>query len=161
MSIEPKIDQLVESSQEFLTFSLGEEQYGVDILKVKEIRGWETLRELHDVPCYIKGVLDFRGVIVPIVDLRLRFSVENIEYKTTTVIIILSTENDNSMMGIVVDAVSDVLSIKQSDMKKAPSMGSKIDTDYMLGVVSAEDGMIMLLDSEKLVDKEQLQLSVS
>ena len=151
MSIEPKIDQLVESSQEFLTFSLGEEQYGVDILKVKEIRGWETLRELHDVPCYIKGVLD----------LRLRFSVENIEYKTTTVIIILSTENDNSMMGIVVDAVSDVLSIKQSDMKKAPSMGSKINTDYMLGVVSAEDGMIMLLDSEKLVDKEQLQLSVS
>lgn len=160
MSGELKPAKLENNSQEYLTFTLGDEQYGVDILKVKEIRGWESLREIHDVPAYIKGVLDFRGVIVPIVDLRIRFSVSHVEYKTTTVVIILSTDEDSGMMGIVVDAVSDVLSIKQSDMKKAPNFGSKINTDYMLGVVSTEDGMIMLVDSEKLVDKEQLELSI-
>ena len=111
MSSDLKTDQLQESSQEYLTFTLGEERYGVDILKVKEIRGWETLREIHDVPDYVKGVLDFRGVIVPIVDLRVRFGVENVEYLETTVIVVLSTENDSSMMGIVVDSVSDVLTV--------------------------------------------------
>ena len=146
------------TSQEYLTFTLGEEQYGVDILKVKEIRGWETLREIHDVPDYIKGVLDFRGVIVPIVDLRVRFGIENIEYLDTTVIIVLSTDNDSSMMGIVVDSVSDVLSVKQSDMKQAPSLGSKINTNYILGIVSTDEGMIMLVDSEMLIDKEQLEV---
>ena len=158
MSSDPKTDQLQESSQEYLTFTLGEEQYGVDILKVKEIRGWETLRELHDVPDYIKGVLDFRGVIVPIADLRVRFGVENIEYLDTTVIIVLSTENDSSMMGVVVDPVSDVLTVKQSDMKKAPSLGSRINTDYVLGIVSGDAGMIMLVDSEKLIDMERLEV---
>lgn len=158
MSSDLKTDQLQVISQEYLTFTLGEEQYGVDILKVKEIRGWETLREIHDVPDYIKGVLDFRGVIVPIVDLRVRFGVENVEYLQTTVIVVLSTENDNSMMGIVVDSVSDVLSVNQSDMKLAPSLGSKINTDYILGIVSGEEGMIMLVDSEMLVDKERLEI---
>ena len=160
MSIDQKKDRLQQTRDEYLTFTLGEEQYGVDILKVKEIRGWESLREIHDVPKYIKGVLDFRGVIVPIVDLRIRFGVENVEYLVTTVIIVLSTDNDNSMMGIVVDSVSDVLSVKQSDLKKSPSLGSKIKTDYVLGMVSGEEGMIMLVDSDKLVDKEQLEVSV-
>jgi len=158
MSNDQTNDQLPDSKQEYLTFSLGEEQYGVDILKVKEIRGWETLREMHDVPDYVKGVLDFRGVILPIVDLRIRFGVKNIEYKPTTVIIVLSSDSDSSMMGIVVDAVSDVLSVKQSEMKQAPSLGSKINTDYVLGMVSSDEGMIMLVDSEKLVDKEQLEV---
>ncbi|MBT3205499.1 MAG: purine-binding chemotaxis protein CheW [Gammaproteobacteria bacterium] len=161
MSSDQITDQHQNITEEYLTFSLGDEQYGVDILKVKEIRGWESLREMHDVPEYIKGVLDFRGVIVPIVDLRLRFGVAKVEYLATTVIIILSTDNESSMMGIVVDAVSDVLSVKQSDMKKAPSLGSKIKTDYILGMVSGEQGMIMLVDSEKLVDKEQLEVPES
>ena len=161
MSSDQITDQHQNITEEYLTFSLGDEQYGVDILKVKEIRGWESLREMHDDPEYIKGVLDFRGVIVPIVDLRLRFGVAKVEYLATTVIIILSTDNESSMMGIVVDAVSDVLSVKQSDMKKAPSLGSKIKTDYILGMVSGEQGMIMLVDSEKLVDKEQLEVPES
>ena len=159
MSSDLKIDQLQQDSQEYLTFTLGEEQYGVDILKVKEIRGWETLREIHDVPDYVKGVLDFRGVIVPIVDLRVRFGVENVEYLETTVIVVLSTENDSSMMGIVVDSVSDVLTVEQSEMKRAPSLGSKINTDYILGIVSGDEGMIMLVDSEMLIDKERLEVT--
>ena len=159
MSSDLKTDQLQQDSQEYLTFTLGEEQYGVDILKVKEIRGWETLREIHDVPDYVKGVLDFRGVIVPIVDLRVRFGVENVEYLETTVIVVLSTENDSSMMGIVVDSVSDVLTVEQSEMKRAPSLGSKINTDYILGIVSGDEGMIMLVDSEMLIDKERLEVT--
>lgn len=159
MSSDKKSSEVVDISQEYLTFTLGKEHYGVDILKVKEIRGWEDLREIHDVPDYIKGVLDFRGVIVPIIDLRLRFGLENVEYRDTTVIIILSTENDSSMMGVVVDSVSDVLSVKDSDIKQAPSLGSRINTDYVLGIVSSDNGMIMLVDSEMLVDKEQLEVA--
>ena len=147
----------VDTRKEYLTFTLGVEQYGVDILKVKEIRGWENLREMHDVPEYIVGVLDFRGSIVPIVDLRLRFGVEKIEYTPTTVIIVLTTDQDD-MMGIVVDAVSDVLGVKNSDIKPSPNMGSKIKTDYILGMVSKEEGMIMLVDSSRLVNIEDLEV---
>ncbi len=144
--------------QEYLTFSLGAEQYGVDILKVKEIRGWEPLRELHDAPAYIKGVLDFRGHIVPVLDLRIRFGIQQYEYKPTTVIIILSTEDDKNMMGVVVDAVSDVLSVKQSEIKPSPDLGDKINTDYMLGMVTQQQGMIMLVNSDRLVDKDELEV---
>jgi len=144
--------------QEFLTFSLGSEQYGVDILKVQEIRGWEPLRELHDVPQYIKGVLDFRGSIVPILDLRLRFGMTDVEYKPTTVIIVLSSAEDRGMMGVVVDAVSDVLSVKQSQIKPSPDMGMHINTQYVLGIVTEQDNMIMLVDSDQLVDKDELEV---
>jgi len=150
--------KVAENRQEYLTFSLGDEQYGVDILKVQEIRGWETLREMHDVPAYFKGVLDFRGQILPIIDLRIRFGIENVEYNPTTVIIVLSADNDNGMMGVVVDAVSDVLSVRQDDVKQAPNMGSRIKTDYVLGMVNRDDGLIMLVDSSRLVDKEELEV---
>ena len=146
-----------DSVREYLTFILDEEQYGVDILRVKEIRGWETLREMHDVPDYVKGVLDFRGVIIPIIDLRIRFGISKVEYLPTTVIIVLAS-TDDQMMGIVVDSVSDVLSVKNSEMKQAPSLGSRINTDYVIGMVSQQDGMIMLVDSDKLVDTEQLEV---
>lgn len=161
MSNNRQDNKALDIRQEYLTFSLGDEQYGVDILKVQEIRGWETLREMHDVPDYFKGVLDFRGSITPIIDLRIRFGVKNVEYKITTVIIVLSTGNENSMMGVVVDAVSDVLSVKRSDIKPSPDMGAKINTAYVLGMVTKDDGMIMLVDSDRLVDREQLEVPVS
>lgn len=157
MNSDLKDDQVMDKSHEYLTFTLGDEQYGVDILKVQEIRGWETLREMHDVPDYFIGVLDFRGSILPIIDLRIRFGIEEFEYKTTTVIIVLSTENDNSMMGIVVDSVSDVLSLKQNEIKPAPGMGSKIKTDYVLGMVTCDGAMIMLVNSDRLIDREELE----
>lgn len=151
-------DQDIDSQEEYLTFTLGDEQYGVDILKVQEIRGWETLREMHDVPDYFKGVLDFRGSILPIIDLRIRFNIKDFGYKSTTVIIVLSSGLDDSMMGIVVDAVSDVLSVKRSEIKSTPIMGSKIKTDYVQGMVSNDQGMIMLVDSDRLVDKNELEV---
>lgn len=148
----------VSDRQEFLTFTLSDEQYGVDILKVKEIRGWEALREIHDVPDYVKGVLDFRGRITPIVDLRIRFGMSDVEYKPTTVIIVLSSAKEDDLMGVVVDSVSDVLSVKADQIKPAPKMGSRINTDYVIGMVSEQDGMVMLLDSDKLVDTEDLEV---
>jgi purine-binding chemotaxis protein CheW len=159
MNAEKSKNQASSPRKEYLTFTLGKEQYGVDILKVQEIRGWETLRELHDVPEYFKGVLDFRGIILPIIDLRVRFGIKNYEYKTTTVIIVLSTQDDDNMMGIVVDAVSDVLTVKQSEIKHAPSMGSKIKTDYVLGMVTRDNSMIMLVDSDRLIDRSELEVA--
>ncbi len=144
----------VDSSREYLTFTLGSESYGVDILKVKEIRGWEKLRELHDTPVFVKGVLDLRGSIVPIVDLRLRFRLSKVEYHPTTVIIVISIDDKDNMMGVVVDSVSDVLTVKQDEVKSSPSLGSKINTEYVIGMVSKQDHMVMLLDTEKLLDTE-------
>jgi purine-binding chemotaxis protein CheW len=151
-------DQGIDRRKEYLTFSLGHEQYGVDILKVQEIRGWEPLRKMPDVPDYFKGVMDFRGRILPVIDLRIRFEIQDIEYKSTTVIIVLSTSDDNYMMGVVVDAVSDVLSVSQGDIKSAPEMGSNIKTDYVIGMVTREEGMIMLVDTELLVNREEIEV---
>ena len=150
-------DQVFDTHSEFLTFTLGEEQYGVDILKVQEIRGWESLRELPDAPAYMIGVLDFRGDIIPILDLRIRFGISDYEYKPTTVIIVLSSTDEASMMGVVVDAVSDVLAVSQTEIKPSPNMGSKIKTDYIIGMVSQESGMIMLVDSNRLVDPDEFE----
>ena len=146
------------SNMEFLTFTLGRENYGVDILKVREIRGWEKIRELHDTPDYVKGVLDLRGSIVPIVDLRIRFNIDDYEYTTTTVIIVLAADNEGSMMGIVVDSVSDVLTVSQADIKPTPSLGSKINTDYIRGMVTTDDHMVMLVESDKLLDTEAFEV---
>ena len=146
------------SNMEFLTFTLGNENYGVDILKVREIRGWEKIRELHDTPDYVKGVLDLRGSIVPIIDLRIRFNIAGYEYTTTTVIIVLAADNEGGMMGIVVDSVSDVLAVNEDDIKATPSLGSKINTDYIQGMVTTDDDMVMLVESNKLLDTEAFEV---
>jgi len=157
MSIDQQ-NQQGNSKLEFLTFTLSTENYGVDILKVREIRGWEKIRELHDTPDFVKGVLDLRGSIVPIIDLRIRFQAENVEYTTTTVIIVLAVGDQDGMMGIVVDSVSDVLAVNQNDIKKTPSLGSKINTDYIQGMVSKDDQMVMLLESDKLLNSEEFEV---
>ena len=143
--------------QEFLTFSLGEEIYGVDVLKVREIRGWEKIRELHDTPKFVKGVLDLRGSIVPIVDLRIRFNIPDYEYTSTTVIIIISLAN-GGLMGAVVDSVSDVLGIKSDQIKESPSLGTKINTDYILGMATIDGNMVMLVDADKLLNAEEFEV---
>ena len=143
--------------QEFLTFTLGEEIYGVDVLKVREIRGWEKIRELHGTPKFVKGVLDLRGSIVPIVDLRIRFNIADYEYKATTVIIIISLEN-GGLMGAVVDSVSDVLGIKSDQIKASPSLGTKINTNYILGMATIDGTMVMLVDADKLLNAEEFEV---
>lgn len=147
---------------QFLTFTLGKDVYGVDILKVREIRGWENIREIPGTPKFIKGVLDLRGSIVPIIDLRMRFGTSKAEYLPTTVIIVLSLgqgqDTEITNMGVVVDTVSDVLSLELGEIKPAPKLGSKIKTDFIRGMVSREDSMILLIDSDKLIDAEEFGL---
>ena len=143
--------------EQFLTFELAGESYGVEILKVQEIRGWEPVREIPNTPGFIKGALNLRGSIVPIIDLRERFAMEKTEYSPVTVVIVLCVENmqGSNVMGIVADAVSDVLDINVADIKDSPNLGSKIDTRYMRGMHVGKKQMVMLLDVDKLLDAEE------
>lgn len=145
---------------QYLSFTIGEEDYGIDILKVQEIRGWEAVRHLPNTPDYVKGVLDLRGVIIPVIDMRLRFKLDKAEYTATTVSIILSIQVKGApyMIGIVVDAVSDVLDIQAADIKATPSLGNKIDTKYLFGMVSIDKRVVLLLDADNLLDPDELML---
>ncbi len=145
--------------EQFLTFELAGESYGVDILKVQEIRGWEAVRDIPNTPGFIKGALNLRGEIVPIIDLRERFGMEKTEYSPVTVVIVLCVENSlgSNVMGIVADAVSDVLDINISDIKESPKLGSKIDTRYMRGMYVGKKQMMMILNVDKLLDSEQFE----
>lgn len=148
-----------EQVEQFLTFELADELYGVEILKVKEIRGWEPVRDIPNTPDYIKGALNLRGSIVPIIDLRERFAMEKTDYSPMTVVIVLYVENTlgSSVMGIVADAVSDVLDINADEIKGSPKLGAKIDTRYMRGLYVGASKLVMLLDSDKLLDVEEFE----
>ena len=144
--------------QQFLTFELAGEAYGVEILKVQEIRGWTPVRKLPNLPEFVKGALNLRGVIVPILDLRERFQMQVVDYTPMTVVIVIRlnlTDSGPTVLGIIVDAVSDVVEINWSEVSAMPSMGSKIDTRYMHGMYMRESGMVMLLDVEKLLSPEE------
>jgi purine-binding chemotaxis protein CheW len=146
-------------AEQFLTFELAGESYGVEILKVQEIRGWEKVREIPNTPSYIKGALNLRGAIVPILDLRERFGMPETDYSPITVVIVLCIDNSQgqNVMGIVADAVSDVLDIQIAEIKETPRLGSKIDTRYMRGMYVGKNQMIMLLNVDKLLDAEEFE----
>ena len=146
---------------QYLSFNLGGEDYGVDILRVQEIRGWEELRPLPDTPEYVKGVLDLRGTIVPIIDLRIRMNMTDVEYHPTTVIIVLSVQKEGAesqLVGAVVDAVSDVLDVSEKEIRKAPEIGSRMNDRYMRGMVSRDERMVVLLDVDQLFKANELGL---
>ncbi len=144
--------------EQFLTFELAGEAYGIEILKVQEIRGWEPVRKLPNTPDFVKGALNLRGSIVPIIDLRERFHIQKEEYTPVTVVIVLCINTENAgpvVMGMIADAVSDVLDINLADIKQTPNLGSKINTRYMRGMYVRDSGMIMLLDVDKLLNPEE------
>lgn len=143
-------------SGEFLTFTLGGEEYGVDILKVQEIRGYENVTKIANTPEHIKGVINLRGVIVPIFDLRVKFRLSKIEYDQFTVVIILSI--GSRVVGIVVDGVSDVIQLSPEQVKPAPELGEVRDTNYILGLGSTEGRMIILVDIERLMSSSDVDL---
>ncbi len=148
-------------ANQYLSFELAGEAYGVDILKVREIKGWEEVRPLPDMPDYVKGVLDLRGVIVPIVDLRIRFQLESCDYTPTTVIIVLSVDHEEQqrVVGIVVDGVSDVLDVLPGKLRSAPPLGGVISQDYIRGMITVDERMVILLDVNKLLDLQEIGLS--
>ncbi|MES2889936.1 MAG: chemotaxis protein CheW [Pseudomonadota bacterium] len=141
---------------EFLTFRLGGEEYGIDILKVQEIRSYEHPTRIANAPAFIKGVVNLRGVIVPIVDLRLKLRSARAEYNSFTVVIVLSVQGRT--VGAVVDSVSDVLELSQSVIKPAPAMNASVDTQYITGIGSLNDRMLILMDIENLMSSAEMGL---
>jgi purine-binding chemotaxis protein CheW len=140
-------------SHQVLTFTLGAETYGVDILRVQEIRGFSPVTRIPQAPGHVLGVLNLRGSIVPIVDLRMRFTLERAEYTPLTVIIVLSVESMTGRrdFGVVVDGVSDVIDVPVSDIKPAPEMGSQVGTEFIEGLAAVAGNMVMLLDIDQLL----------
>ena len=143
-------------SRELLTFTLGHEEYGIDILKVQEIRGYESVTAIANAPEFIKGVINLRGIIVPIVDMRIKFNLGKVSYEETTVVIILNVAN--RVVGMVVDGVSDVTTLKADEIKPAPEFGSGLDTRYLQGLGTAGERMIILVDIEKLMSSRDMEL---
>ena len=149
--------QAVVPKKEFLTFRLGAESYGIDILKVQEIRGWEQPTTIANAPPFIKGVINLRGVIVPILDLRVKFRLPGIEYDAFTVVIILNVAS--RVVGVVVDSVSDVLSLAEDAIRPTPEFASStFDTRYITGLANEDDGMLIMLDIEKLLTSADMAL---
>src|SRR6266849_3815477 len=148
------------TSRQVLTFCLGAETYGVDILRVQEIRGWSPVTRIPKSPPHVLGVLNLRGSIVPIVDLRVRFSLERAEFTPLTVIIVLSitTPNGRSEFGLVVDSVSDVVDISTKDLKDAPNLGGKMNADFIQCLATVADRMLILLDVDALIGRDLLSL---
>lgn len=146
------------SGGQYLTFILAGEEYGVDILRVQEIRGWDSATQIPNTPAYIKGIINLRGTIVPIVDLRRRFALPAVEYGPTTVVIVLKVVNAerSRIMGIVVDAVSDVYNIPANEMKPAPDFGAAIDTEFVKGLGTVQQKMLIVLDIDRLLNAGEL-----
>jgi len=145
---------------EFLTFRLGAEEYGIDILKVQEIRSYEAPTRIANAPGFIKGVVNLRGVIVPIVDLRLKLGCETAEYNDFTVVIVLNVKG--RVVGAVVDSVSDVLALDKNTIKPAPEMSSAVDTSFITGIGCVKNGeeqrMLILMDIEGLMASDDMGL---
>lgn len=154
-SASPQAD---DSGREFLVFTLANQEYGIDILKVQEIRGYDaqTVTRIANVPLFIKGVTNLRGVIVPIVDMRIKFNLENVEYNQHTVVVILNLES--RVVGVVVDGVSDVLMLKPSEISAAPQFGAAFSTEYLTGIGTVGERMLILTDIERLMTSQEMAL---
>jgi purine-binding chemotaxis protein CheW len=150
-------------SNQMLTFTLGDETYGVDILRVQEIRGWTPVTRIPQTPPHVLGVLNLRGSIVPIVDLRMRFMLPHVEYTPLTVIIVLSVESPAGRrdFGVVVDGVSDVIDVSSAEIKPPPDLGNQVSTEFIEGLASVSDRMVMLLDIDRLIGGEVVNVAVT
>lgn len=146
--------------REFLTFRLCDEDYGIDILRVQEIRGYESPTRMVGVPNFIKGIINLRGIIVPVVDLRIKFGMSDAKYDSLTVTIVLNI--DNRIIGVVVDSVSDVVALKPTDMKPTPEFSSAISAEYIIGLCNIQSGerarMLILLDIQNLMSSADMGL---
>ena len=149
-------DSSSQTEQEFLSFVLGEEQYALDIMAVKEIRGYEPVTKIANAPPFIKGVLNLRGDIVPIVDLRIKFNVGEASYDEFTIVIMLNV--CNRIVGIVVDAVSDVIKLSSDDIKPPPEFGVAFDTKFLHGLAEVQDSMVIIVNIESLISSDSLAL---
>jgi purine-binding chemotaxis protein CheW len=152
------VKAITEREGKYLTFTLAEEEYGIGILKIKEIIGMMPITTVPQTPDFVKGVINLRGKVIPVMDLRLRFSMEAIEYTERTCIIVVEIEasTDTIQIGIVVDSVSEVLNIKTDDVEDTPTFGTKLNTEYILGMAKIEGGVKILLDIDKVLSEGEI-----
>jgi purine-binding chemotaxis protein CheW len=139
---------------QYLTVILGDAEYGVDILRVQEIKGWDRVTALPNSPDYLRGVINLRGAVIPIIDLRLRFHMEEVSYSKTTVVVVLNVRGDKQerTMGFVVDGVSDVYSIGAAQLRPLPELGGVASSNFVKSLATVDDKMVILLDVDRLVD---------
>ena len=141
-------------TREFLTFVLGDETYALDIMTVKEIRGYEATTKIANAPDFIKGVINLRGDIVPIIDLRIKFGIGEPTYNEWTIVIMLNIQE--RIVGIVVDGVSDVMNLEDEEIKPAPEFGVAFDSKYLHGLATLDDHMVIIVDIEELISSDEL-----
>jgi purine-binding chemotaxis protein CheW len=162
--VDEKIGQAVKAISDkegkYLTFILAEEEYGIGILKIKEIIGMLPITSVPQTPEFVKGVINLRGKVIPVMDLRLRFGMPSIDYSDRTCIIVVEIggQAGTILVGIVVDAVSEVLNIKGDDIEKTPTFGTELNTDYILGMAKMEGGVKILLDIDQVLSSDELSL---
>lgn len=144
------------AGHEFLAFTLGSEEYGIDILKVQEIRGYEAVTRIANAPEFLKGVINLRGIIVPVVDMRIKFNLGTPTYDQFTVVIILNV--GGRIVGMVVDSVSDVTTLLPEQVRPAPEMGTTFSTDFLIGLGTLDDRMLILVDIDKLMSSPEMGL---
>jgi len=144
--------------QQYLSFLLDDEEYGIDILRVQELRGWTSVTRVPDMPDYLKGVLNLRGAIIPVVDLRQRFGLPVIKYGPTTVVIVIRVLSGSTerVMGIIVDAVAETYTFEIDQIQPAPQIGGGVKTDYITGLMAHGEKMIILMDIDELMNSEEL-----
>ena len=147
-----------DDGQQYLTFILAGEEYGVDILRVQEIKGWDSVTQIPNTPKYVRGVINIRGTIVPIIDMRIRFDIEQLAYGPTTVVIVLRVQGETGdrIMGVVVDGVSDVYNMSDEDIKEAPDFGSAVDTKFVKGLATVNEKMVIILDIDHMLNSQEL-----
>ena len=159
-TINQAVKAMVNREGKYLTFSLAGEEYGIGILKVKEIIGMMPITTVPRTPDFIKGVINLRGKVIPVVDLRLKFGMEKMTYTERTCIIVVEIKGAVSsvLIGIVVDSVSEVLNIKGTDIEDTPAFGTRVNTDYILGMAKINGGVKILLDIDKVLSQEELSV---
>ncbi len=147
-------NQEIAVGSEFLAFTMGEEEYGLDILKVQEIRGYEAVTTLANAPAHFKGVINLRGIIVPVIDMRIKFNLGTPTYDQFTIVIVLNI--GGTVMGVVVDSVSDVTTLSADQIRPPPQMGGVIDTDYLIGLGTIDERMLILVDIDRLMSSDDI-----
>ncbi len=157
-TMDQAVKAMTEREGKYLTFSLSDEEYGIGILKIREINGMLPITSVPQTPPFVKGVINLRGKVIPVVDLRLRFGMQAIEYTERTCIIVVEIEAQAGtiQIGIVVDAVSEVLNIKGEDIEDTPTFGTKLNTDYIFGMAKMEGGVKILLDIDHVLSGDEI-----
>ena len=156
--IDQAVKVMTDREGKYLTFSLANEEYGIGILKIKEIIGMMSITTVPRTPEFMKGVINLRGKVIPVIDLRLRFKMEPMDYTDRTCIIVveIGTQAGTVQIGAVVDSVSEVLNVVGNDIEETPSFGTKLDTEYILGMAKMEGGVKILLDIDKVLNDEEI-----